>query len=412
MRVLICNWTRRKVGGIEDYLTSVMPGLRQIGHELAFGSATDIPVEREAIDFPEGTLDWCVDRLGEAAVLRKAKEWDPELIYAHGPLEPTFEEGLLDIAPAVYFAHNYFGTCISGYKAHRLPTSRPCNRTLAWPCLVNYFPRRCGGLNPVVMFKLYGQEQERMSRLRKYSAIVTHSEHMKMEYIRHGFDPSRLFSFVSARQDAPIVTPEQLTEVRPERARRVLFLGRMETLKGGEALIESAPLVQRLLGVAVQFVLAGDGPDKARWQRLSSQIAAANPLLSFSFPGWLNNVQISQELKLADVLAVPSLWPEPFGRVGVEAGQYGVPAAAFAVGGIPEWLKDGVNGFLAPGDPPTVGGLATAISRCLDQETAPRLRAGARQLAGRFSTSLHIEHLLNVFAVAVGGGSFRMHVGR
>ena len=49
---------------------------------------------------------------------------------------------------------------------------------------------------------------------------------------------------------------------------------------------------------------------------------------------------------------VPSIWPEPFGQVGPEAGLYGVPAAAFAVGGTPSWLTDGVNGRLAPGDPP------------------------------------------------------------
>ena len=74
------------------------------------------------------------------------------------------------------------------------------------------------------------------------------------------------------------------------------------------------------------------------------------------------------------MLVVPSLWPEPFGLVGLEAARHRLPVAAFAVGGIPDWLRPGVNGYLAPGDPPTPGGLADAIIACLkDPETHARL---------------------------------------
>ena len=53
-------------------------------------------------------------------------------------------------------------------------------------------------------------------------------------------------------------------------------------------------------------------------------------------------------MKASRLLVVPSVWPEPFGSVGMAAARCGVPAAAFAVGGIPQWLHDGVNGHLAP----------------------------------------------------------------
>jgi glycosyltransferase involved in cell wall biosynthesis len=75
---------------------------------------------------------------------------------------------------------------------------------------------------------------------------------------------------------------------------------------------------------------------------------------------------------------VPSVWPEPFGLVGPEAAAYGVPAAAYAVGGIPDWLQDGVNGHLAPGNPPMAAGLADAIVNCLgDPAHYEQLRRGA-----------------------------------
>ena len=60
----------------------------------------------------------------------------------------------------------------------------------------------------------------------------------------------------------------------------------------------------------------------------------------------------------------------------------GVPAAAFDVGGIRDWLIDGQTGALAPGDPPTAAGLATAIVACVHDETRrAALGAAARTAA-------------------------------
>ena len=105
---------------------------------------------------------------------------------------------------------------------------------------------------------------------------------------------------------------------------------------------------------------------------------------------------------------MPSVWPEPFGRSGPELGAMGVPSAAFAVGGIPEWLRDGVNGFLAAADPPTSESLADAIVRCLaDGATYARLRAGAIESTDRFTLERHVEELIRVFGEAA---EHRRHV--
>jgi glycosyltransferase involved in cell wall biosynthesis len=112
-----------------------------------------------------------------------------------------------------------------------------------------------------------------------------------------------------------------------------------------------------------------------------------------------------------DLLVFPSVWPEPFGLAGPEAGMHGVPVAAFNVGGVPEWLIDGVNGYLAPGDPPTARGLARAIIKCLrDDDTHRSLRRGAVKTARQFSLEIHLNSLTKVFDQIACGGASRPEV--
>jgi glycosyltransferase involved in cell wall biosynthesis len=117
--------------------------------------------------------------------------------------------------------------------------------------------------------------------------------------------------------------------------------------------------------------------------------------LTIEFTGWISQDAVGDLLSDVDLLVVPSVWPEPFGMVGVSAAAHGVPAAAFGVGGIAQWLEDGVTGHLAPANPPTAAGLARAILRCLgDTAHLTALREGARQMAARFTMERHVAALM------------------
>jgi glycosyltransferase involved in cell wall biosynthesis len=61
---------------------------------------------------------------------------------------------------------------------------------------------------------------------------------------------------------------------------------------------------------------------------------------------WMGFTQPEEFFPLIDMLIVPSLWQEPFGRVIVEAYSYGLPVLASRVGGIPEIIDENVTGFL------------------------------------------------------------------
>ena len=156
----------------------------------------------------------------------------------------------------------------------------------------------------------------------------------------------------------------------------------------GLILLDSLPIVAAALDRPIELTFGGDGPARDSWTRRAQAISARNTRVKTVFEGWLGPERIEELQAASDLLVMPSLWPEPFGRVGLESGSRGLPAAAFAVGGIPDWLYDGVNGYMAPGDPATPVGLAAAIAKCLRTPAEhERLRRGARAVASAFQSA-------------------------
>jgi len=411
MRIAVANWSVRKVGGTESYLDEIMPELVSAGHDVGFLSEFDTPANRTRISLPPGVPLWCVTEIGAKAALATVRQWRPDLIYAHKLLDLDLQAQTLEIAPGVYFVHDYDGTCISGLKTFKFPVVRPCSRRFGWPCLIHYFPHRCGGKSPVTMWRLFRTQSRRLQMLRKYQALITHSDHMRGELLRYGFPPETVhkssylveqwYPFAGASQES--VTVRRNGDGTGGDAVELLFMGRMDRLKGGLILIEALVRIADSLSRRVHLTLAGDGTERPLWERRARRVAASDPRVSVEFKGWLEKAGMEGLLERSDLLVVPSLWPEPFGRVGPEAGLRSLPVAAFAVGGISEWLIDGVNGFTAPGDPPTADGLAQAAVKCLaNPGMRERLRRGAFQTAQRFSLSNHMGQLIGLFEKVVG----------
>ncbi len=400
MRIAIVNWSNRQIGGTGTYLRTVLPALAR-DHALAFLHELDAPADVEPLALPAGVPRWNIETAGPAAAVDALRAWAPDLVFVNGLLDPAHEAAVLDVAPAVLLAHDYYGTCISGRKAFGLPVTQPCDRAFGPSCLVQYFPRRCGGRSPITMVREYRRQSSRFAHLARYRRIVTISSHLAREYARYGFPTSCTWHARDVAPPAGVAPREAPTGESPW---QLLFAGRTTDLKGGRELIQALPAVAGGIGRRLHLTVAGDGAERAAWQHLAAQIAAREPRVTVSFPGWVDEAGMARLFRAAHLLAVPSLWPEPLGLVGLEAGRYGVPAVAYAVGGIPEWLRDGLNGRLAPGNPPTVDGLAEAITAVLaDPGHYTRLSAGAMRVSADNPFDEHVKALLRIFDDIVDG---------
>jgi glycosyltransferase involved in cell wall biosynthesis len=380
-----------------------MPAIRRLGHEVALWHEVDTPDAHPPLPVPDSAPIWSVSRLGVSAAVANLREWRPDVLYAHGLLDPAIERRALDVAPAVFFAHDYYGTCISGLKALSRPVVTPCSRTFGWRCLAEYYPRRCGGLSPVTMVRQFRLQHDRLSLLSRYAAIVTHSSHMRQEYVRHGFPPARVFNVGYGQGAGPCGAPEVGNGRRgDDEPWRLLFVGRMDRLKGGSELIRALPEVSRRLARPLHLTFAGDGQERSSWEARAAEVCRLDSRICVEFQGWTGPEARDGLYERADLLVVPSLWPEPLGLVGIEAARHSLPAVAFDVGGISDWLMPGANGVLAPGDPPTVQGLADAVVAALGDPTAyARLRDGALRMSAGFSFDTHLRLLFQVFGEIV-----------
>lgn len=166
-----------------------------------------------------------------------------------------------------------------------------------------------------------------------------------------------------------------------------LFLGRLERNSGVDLLLRA---FRALAEPSLRLHIAGDGPMLAECR----QLAQADPRVSFH--GSLAGEERAALLNAADCLIVPSRWPESWPLSIQDAFLSGPVVIASRVGGIPEMVRDGVNGLLIePGDQ---AALASAIER-LRQDPAlqVRLRAEARQTARLNDLAFHASHLVEAY---------------
>jgi glycosyltransferase involved in cell wall biosynthesis len=176
----------------------------------------------------------------------------------------------------------------------------------------------------------------------------------------------------------------------------LLFVGRLEHVKGVHVLLRAMPTV--LAGApATRVVIVGDGPARVELVRLAADLGVDHAV---SFRGWLTADQLLPEYERATAVVVPSVWPENFPTVALEALGVGRPLVGSAVGGIPELIDHRTSGLVVP--PDDAPALAAALLELLlDPGTARAMAAAARDKAAVFGVSTFISRLISHYQEVV-----------
>lgn len=171
----------------------------------------------------------------------------------------------------------------------------------------------------------------------------------------------------------------------------ILYVGRLEKFKGVDDLIRAMPEIIRSIP-DVKLIIAGEG---SLSRELHNIVDNLNVCSNVTFLGHLDRDQVSKQYQNCSVLIMPSIWPETFGKVGIEAMIAGKPVIATNVGGVCDWLNDGVNGFLIEPNNPTQ--IAEKVTIILNDKTLyKKMSSSAKTTSRKFSMekfAFNIEQL-------------------
>ncbi len=178
----------------------------------------------------------------------------------------------------------------------------------------------------------------------------------------------------------------------------VLFVGRIQPLKGIDVAIDAFRLVRRVVPSARMVVVGGPSGDEggAEMERLRAKVAAAG--LDAVIDWWepLPHHDLPAVYQAADVLLFPSR-TETFGLVAAEAQACGIPVVASSAGGLAYAVEDGESGYLIDSwDPEQYA--EHVIDVLTDHELASRLSKGAIEVSERFSWEATAQRLLELYA--------------
>lgn len=233
--------------------------------------------------------------------------------------------------------------------------------------------------------------------LKRYDCVIVLSSFYRAILLKNGFQPDRVVLIRSGLDVESLVSEEEakssLSSANPF---TVGTIGRLSAEKNPVMFLRAARvLLER--GVQIRFIVAGEGPERAKLDQLVEKWGLSE---SVRMPGYLS---VRDFMKQVNVL-VQCSFIENFPYSIMEAMAWRRPVVATAVGGVPELIEEGKTGFLVPPDDHEA-----LANRICEMAFWPRLieemgAAGRRKMEREFALRTSVERHRELYA---SRGGFR-----
>ena len=241
---------------------------------------------------------------------------------------------------------------------------------------------------------LDSREKGVLTAAAKCSMVIADSDYVAGRLLDAGLNPDSVKRIYIDGAVSEWGTPPALSD---RRAIRVLSAGIMQYHKGfQDVLFAIKQLVGR--GASPEVVLAGDGPYRNRLLHLAKRLSLMNEV---KFVCRVGHQKLLQFYDWCDVVVVPTITPEPFGRVAVEAMSRGRPVIGTNGGGLAEIIDDELTGFLVP-----PGDSSAIAEKILTFRNQPSLgiemgRRGLEKCKVVFDQSTIANQVINIYHMLV-----------
>ena len=246
--------------------------------------------------------------------------------------------------------------------------------------------------------------------------LIASTEDERGDLVRlYGADPDHV-AVVPPGVDLSMFQPIDRDEARRKigygPGRLLLFVGRLERLKGVEIAIRALALLRDRAHDDVRLLILGedsrdgDESEKERLKQVASEVGVRDRV---DFLGSVAHHELPFFYSAVDVCVMPS-YSESFGFVGLEAQACGRPVVASDVSGLRSVVRDDVSGYLIDSHDPAL--YAERIGRLLDNpELAQQMGRRGRLLAQRFSWTRTADRLQALFDAVIERSQVRVQAG-
>lgn len=372
MRILHVNEIAQFTGGVERVMFDIAMSLSSRGFE-------------QSLLFLDGPLDVRFEQAFSkiSDQLDGLRRLSPDVVLVHKAPSDVIEK-LTDLFPVVRMVHDHDIVCPRKHKYFPL-SKEICTKPVGAACVAHgcLIQRNRSGSLPIKLGSLRKQYSE-MAINKKLRGLIVGSQWMKQSLIINGFNEQ------SVAVIPPV--PSSLSSIKPSENRAtdklILFVGQMIRGKGPDKLIKALPALKG--NWRAQFVGQGNLLDHCR--QLASDLGIADRI---DFLGMVDHEKLDTYYKNARAVVVPSIWPEPFGMVGIEAMSRARAVVGFNSGGIPDWLSNNETGLIV--DTGDHVGLTLALQTLLDDEAlAINLgQSGRVRVEREFTHPIFIDRLIN-----------------
>lgn len=204
--------------------------------------------------------------------------------------------------------------------------------------------------------------------LKNIDAFVAISDFVKKRHVNAGIVEEKIYVIYHFC--------EMLDLQKVEQNEYFLYMGRLSKEKGVLTLIKAVASNPEL-----QLLIMGKGPME---EEIQSIIKSRN-LSNVKMVGFKTGRERDEIIQSAKALIAPSEWEEPFGRIVIEAYQFGTPVIVARNGGLPELVVDGSGYVFEPGNVKQLADIMLKFSK-MDKDMYMNMRLNSsKQLSEKFS---------------------------
>ena len=383
------------LGGSDRYFFTLAELLQKHGHRVVpftAASPNNEPSEWENY-FPRGAdfehpgagdlLRFLYSHDAVKSIRQLLQDTDIDLAHFHiyyGKLTTSILEVLKrDGIPLIQTLHEYKLTCPVYSHLSNDQICEACEGKHFWRAL----PKRCnrGSLARTALSVTESYISKMLGAVKKFDHFISVSHFLRKKMISHGI-PEDKISTVHNFVDVSDITPNF------SEGEYILYFGRVHRSKGILTLIEAAvPLTD------VPIYIVGDGEAMSEIQQVIEQ----NGCKHIHLLGFKQGDELRELIRNSICTVLPSEWYENCPMSVLESYAYGKPVIGADIGGIPELIVDGIDGFLVPS-----GEQETLRDRLLwmfehKDDAAEMGRIGRYKMETEFNADIHYERIMNVY---------------